>query len=64
MATVRPRRLERIKPMDQLPIWLAAAVDAAGMATAYNADDWDRIVDNTASRSVSLAAPESTGTPH
>ncbi|MDQ3026785.1 MAG: hypothetical protein M3R58_09825 [Pseudomonadota bacterium] len=50
--------------MDQLPIWLAAAVDAAGMATAYNADDWDRVVDNTASRSVSLAAPESTGTTH
>ena len=50
--------------MDQLPIWLAAAVDAAGMATVYNADDWDRVVDNTASRLVSLAAPESTGTPH
>ena len=50
--------------MDQLPIWLAAAVDAAGMATVYNADDWDRVVDNSPSRSVSLATPESTGITH
>lgn len=50
--------------MDQLPIWLAAAVDAAGMATAYNADDWDRVVDNQASRSLALATPDSTGTTH
>lgn len=32
--------------MDQLPNWLAAAINAAGMATVYNADDWDRLVDN------------------
>lgn len=28
--------------MDQVPTWLAAAVTAAGLATAYNAEDWDR----------------------
>ena len=50
--------------MDQLPNWLAAAVDAAGMATVYNAEDWERTVDNSASRRVSLAAPESTGITH
>lgn len=26
--------------MDQLPNWLSAAIDAAGISTVYNADDW------------------------
>lgn len=30
--------------MDQVPTWLAAAVTAAGLTTAYNAEDWDRNV--------------------
>ena len=34
--------------MEQLPNWLAAAVDAAGMATVYNADDWASAGDNPA----------------
>ena len=29
--------------MEQLPVWLAAAIDAAGVSTVYNAEDWDRI---------------------
>lgn len=28
--------------MEQVPTWLAAAVTAAGLTTAYNAEDWDR----------------------
>lgn len=28
--------------MEQTPSWLVAAVLAAGVATVYNADDWDR----------------------
>lgn len=28
--------------MEQVPTWLAAAVSAAGLTTAYNAEDWDR----------------------
>lgn len=48
--------------MDQLPNWLAAAIDAAGMATVYNADDW--AVDNPAPLSASLLAPEGTQTTH
>lgn len=34
--------------MEQLPNWLSAAINAAGMATVYNADDWDGLVDNPA----------------
>jgi len=26
--------------MEQVPAWLEAAINAAGMATVYNADDW------------------------
>lgn len=28
--------------MEPVPTWLAAAVTAAGLTTAYNAEDWDR----------------------
>lgn len=45
MGNGAPRRMEGVT-MDQLPNWLAAAINAAGMATVYNADDWDRLVDN------------------
>jgi predicted FMN-binding regulatory protein PaiB len=31
--------------MEQVPTWLAAAVSAAGLTTAYNAEDWDRNAD-------------------
>lgn len=50
--------------MDQVPNWLASAVDAAGMATVYNADDWAGAGDNPASRSLALATPESQGFAH
>ena len=26
--------------MEQVPAWLEATINAAGMATVYNADDW------------------------
>jgi hypothetical protein len=29
----------------QIPHWLNAAVEAAGMTTVYNADDWKRIAE-------------------
>lgn len=29
--------------MEQLPQWLSAAIDAAGISTVYNAEDWERI---------------------
>lgn len=34
--------------MEQLPTWLEAAINAAGMATAYNANDWTRITGEAA----------------
>ena len=27
----------------QLPHWLSAAIDAAGITTVYNAEDWERL---------------------
>ena len=33
-----------------IPSWLTAAVNAAGMATVYNADDWSRMVDEQIKR--------------
>jgi hypothetical protein len=50
--------------MEQLPNWLAAAVNAAGMATVYNADDWSRSVDNPAARQDASDAPRSPPMPH
>ena len=29
----------------QIPPWLNAAVEAAGRTVVYNADDWERLVD-------------------
>ncbi len=29
--------------MEQLPHWLEAAVEAAGMTTVYNAEDWNHL---------------------
>ena len=29
--------------MEQLPNWLTAAIDAAGVCTVYNAEDWEAI---------------------
>ena len=39
----------------QLPNWLAAAIDAAGLCTVYNADDWNAI---TATGLMPLADPD------
>ena len=30
--------------MEQIPNWLTDAINAAGLAVVYNADDWDFIV--------------------
>ncbi len=37
--------------IEQIPHWLNAAVLAAGMATVYNADDWDRAANASAASS-------------
>ena len=42
--------------MDSLPTWLAAAIDAAGVCTVYNADDWKSI---TATGLMPIAEPDS-----
>ena len=41
--------------MDSLPAWLSAAIDAAGVCTVDNADDWKSI---TATGFMPLAEPD------
>ena len=51
MATQVLRNREECVSMEQpIPSWLSAAVNAAGMATVYNADDWSRMVDEQIKR--------------
>ena len=41
--------------MENLPTWLTAAIDPAGVCTVYNADDWKSI---TATGFMPVAEPD------
>ena len=47
-----------------IPSWLTAAVNAAGMATVYNADDWSRLVDEQIKRDADPTTLDFTSLPH
>ena len=47
-----------------IPSWLSDAVNAAGMATVYNADDWSRIVDEQIKRNAEQSTPDFPPTSH
>ena len=47
-----------------IPHWLSAAVNAAGMATVYNADDWSRLVDEQIKRHADPTDTEFPPMPH
>ena len=34
--------------MENVPTWLEAAINAAGVTTVYNAEDWDRFIQSQA----------------